>query len=45
MAVIELIDRDIQAKKVDVIKKEQEKVSKEPQIKKKDSEKKAKSRK
>ena len=45
MAVIELIDRDIQAKKVDVNIKEQEKKSKEPKAKKIDSEKKAKSKK
>ena len=45
MAVIELIDRDIQAKKVDVKNKEQEKISKEPKAKKIDSEKKAKSKK
>ena len=45
MAVIELIDRDIQAKKVDVKSKEQEKKIKEPKAKKVDPEKKAKSKK
>ena len=45
MAVIELIDRDIQAKKVDVKSNEQEKKSKKPKDKKVDSEKKVKSKK
>jgi len=45
MAVIELIDRDIQAKKVDIKTKDQEKANKEPEVKKKVSEKKTKSKK
>ena len=45
MAVIELIDRDIQAKKIDIKNKLQDKEVKEPQIKNKDPEKKLKSKK
>ena len=45
MAVIELIDRDIQAKKIDIKNKLQDKEVKGPQIKNKDSEKKSKSKK
>ena len=45
MAVIELIDRDIQAKKIDIKNKLQDKEVKEPQIKNKDPEKKSKSKK
>ena len=45
MAVIELIDRDIQAKKIDIKNKPQDKEVKGPQIKNKDSEKKPKSKK
>ena len=45
MAVIELIDRDIQAKKIDIKNKLHDKEVKGPQIKKKDSEKNPKSKK
>ncbi len=45
MAVIELIDRDIQAKKIDIKNKLQDKEVKAPQIKNKDSEKESKSKK
>ena len=45
LAIIELVDRDIQAKKVDVKSKEQEKKSNEPKAKKIVSEKRAKSKK
>jgi len=45
MAVIELIDRDIQAKKIDMKNKLQDKEVKGPQIKNKDPEKKSKSKK
>ena len=45
MAVIELIDRDIQAKKIDIKNKLQDKEVKGPQNKNKDSEKKSKSKK
>ena len=45
MAVIELIDRDMEAKKVDIKNKKQEKGSKTPQVENKDSEKKVKSKK
>jgi len=42
MAVIELVDRDVEAKKVDVKSKNQDKANKEPQDKKKDTKKKQK---
>ena len=45
MAVIELVDRDTKAKKVDAKNKEQEKKGKEPEVKKTVSEKKTKSKK
>ena len=45
MAVIELIDRDIQAKKVDVKKKTQEVEKNQPETKSKENEKKTKSKK
>ena len=45
MAVIELIDRDIQAKKVDVKKKTQEAEKTQPETKSKENEKKIKSKK
>ena len=45
MAVIELIDRDIQAKKIDIKNKLPDKEVKEPQIKNKDTEKKSQSKK
>ena len=45
MAVIELIGRDIQAKKIDIKNKLQDKEVKAPQIKNKDSEKESKSKK
>ena len=45
MAVIELIDRDLQAKKIDIKKKTQELAKSEPDSKEKGSEKKSKSKK
>ena len=45
MAIIELVDRDIQAKKIDVIKKAEVSEKKSQESKKKDTEKKAKSKK
>jgi len=45
LAIIELVDRDIQAKKIDIKKKPQESEKKEPDIKTKTSEKKTKSKK
>ena len=45
MAVIELVDRDILAKKIDIKKKPQESEKPSPDAKLKDSDKKAKSKK